>query len=56
MSVFGVDFLNGEDLEFILVEASSEEEAKQMAGKHLNTLGLPKRNIVTIERYDWLEK
>ena len=57
MTVYGVDYLaDGEELEFLIVEADSLAEAKKLAGKELNSLNLPKRNIVQIEEYDWLEK
>ena len=57
MSVYGVDFLTNDDgIDFIIVDADSEEEARVNAGKHLNSLGLPKRNILRIEKYDWLDK
>ena len=56
MSVYGVDYINGEEFEFLIVEADSEEEARKKASKLLNTRGLPKRNIVNLEKYDWLEK
>lgn len=57
MSVYGVDYLsNNEDIEFLIVDAESEDEAKTKAGKLLNAQGLPKRNIIHIEKYDWLDK
>ena len=57
MTVYGVDYLaDGEELEFLIVEADSLAEAKKLAGKELNSLNLPKRNIVHIEEYAWLEK
>lgn len=55
MSVYGVDFVCGDEVDFLIVEADSYDEAKILAGKELNTLGLPKRNIIQIELYDWLE-
>ena len=57
MSVYGVDYLaDGEELDFLIVEADSLAEAKKLAGKEVNARGVPKRNIVQIEEYDWLEK
>lgn len=57
MSVYGVDYLvDGEELDFLIVEADSLAEAKKLAGKEINARGFPKRNIVHIEKYDWLEK
>ena len=31
------------------------EDARIKAGKYLNSLGLPKRNIVNLEELDWLK-
>ena len=57
MSVYGVDYLaDGEELDFLIVEADSLAEAKKLAGKEVNARGFPKRNIVQIEEYDWLDK
>ena len=57
MSVWGFDFLseNG-SVEFQIVEAETEDDARVKAGRFLNTLGLPKRNIVNLEKLDWLDK
>ena len=55
--VYGIDYLSeNEELDFLIVDADSEEDAKKKAGKLLNTLGLPKRNILSVERYEWLDK
>lgn len=57
MSVWGFDYLTEEEsVEFQIVEADSESDARVKAGKLLNTLGLPKRNIVNLEKLDWLDK
>ena len=57
MSVYGVDFIGeNENLEFLLIEADSLEDAKIKAGKEVNALGFPKRNIIRMELYEWLEK
>ena len=57
MSIYGVDYLaNDEEIEFLIVEAESLEDAKIKAGKEVNAQGFPKRNIIHIEKYDWLEK
>ena len=57
MSVYGVDYLTAdEEVLYLIVDADSEDEARTKAGKLLNTYGLPKRNIIQLERLDWLEK
>lgn len=57
MSVYGVDYLaDGEEIEFLIVEAKDLAEAKTLAGKEVNARGYPKRNIIHIELYDWLDK
>ena len=57
MSVYGVDYLaDGEEIEFLIVEAESLVEAKTLAGKEINARGYPKRNIIHIELYEWLDK
>lgn len=57
MSIYGVDYLaEDEEIEFLIVEADSMEDAKIKAGKEVNAQGFPKRNIIHIEKYDWLEK
>lgn len=57
MSVYGFDFLaEDESVQFQIVEAESESDARAKAGKLLNTLGLPKRNIINLEKLDWLDK
>ena len=55
MGVYGFDFLaEDESVQFQIVDAESEDEAREKAGKYLNSLGLPKRNIVNLELLDWL--
>ena len=57
MSVYGVDYLaDGGELDFLIVEADSLAEAKKLAGKEVNARGFPKRNIMHIEEYAWLDK
>lgn len=57
MGVYGVDYLtDDEEILYLVVDASSEEEARKKAGKLLNTYGLPKRNILQLERLEWLEQ
>lgn len=56
MSVYGVDYMNGEDIDFLIVDADSDDEARIKAGKLLNAQGLPKRNIINLEKLDWLDK
>lgn len=56
MSVYGVDYMNGEDIDFLIVDADSDDEARKEAGKLLNAQGLPKRNIINLEKLDWLDK
>lgn len=57
MSVYGVDYLaDGEEIDFLIVEAEDLSEAKKLAGKEVNARGYPKRNIIHIELYDWLDK
>lgn len=57
MSVWGFDYLTEDgSVEFQIVEAETEDEARKKAGKLLNTYDLPKRNIIQLERLDWLDK
>ena len=57
MGVYGVDYLvDGEGVDFLIVEADCLADAKKLAGKEVNARGYPKRNIIHIEKYDWLEK
>lgn len=55
---YGVDYYE-EDMEtisYLIVEASDINEARILAGKTLNSYGLPRRNILNIEALEWLER
>ena len=56
MGVYGFDYLADDgSVQFQIVDAEDIDEARLKAGKLLNTLGLPKRNIVNLEKLDWLK-
>lgn len=56
MRVYGFDYVAAdESIQFQIVDAEDSEDARVKAGKYLNSLGLPKRNIVNLEELDWLK-
>ena len=55
---YGVDYLDTDNstISYLIVEADDIDEARQKAGKLLNSYNIPKRNIVQIEELTWLER
>ena len=52
--IWGCDYNDGssEELQFFIVDASSEEEAHQKAIEQLKSYRLPKRNLVNLFKID----
>lgn len=58
MSTYGVDYLDSSDdsIKYLVVDASSLDEARDKARKILVSYNIPKRNIMNIEYLEWLDK
>lgn len=52
--IWGCDYVDEseDELQFLIVDASSEEEARINAQKILKSYGIPKRNIVNLFEID----
>ena len=52
--IWGCDYIDGlhDETQFLIVDAESEEEARQKAQKILVSYGIPKRNIVNLFKID----
>lgn len=52
--IWGCDYIDDseDELQFLIVDASSEEEARINAQKILKSYGIPKRNMVNLFEID----
>ena len=52
--IWGCDYIDGlhDETQFLIVDAESEEEARQKSQKILVSYGIPKRNIVNLFEID----
>ena len=52
--IWGCDYIDSseDELQFLIVDAESEEEARQEVIKLLKTYSIPKRNIVNLFKVD----